>query len=252
MQHITFRDVSKVYEISPQSRIEALSHVNFSVDSGSFICILGPSGCGKSTLLGMLAGFTRPSTGAVLFEGQEVRDPGPDRGMVFQGYALFPWLTVIDNVRFGLTCRGIPDSLGKARRLLKLLRLEDFEKKYPHELSGGMSQRVAIGRTLANNPKVLLMDEPFAAVDSLTREYLQDELLRIWMEERKTIIFITHSIMEAAYLADEVVIMSGRPGRIRHRVPIRSPRPRHRAESNFLQEYAKLETLFRAENDDGT
>jgi NitT/TauT family transport system ATP-binding protein len=252
MQHISFRGVSKVYEISAQSPIEALSNVSFSVDSGSFVCILGPSGCGKSTLLRMLAGFTRPSTGAVLFEGQEVRDPGPDRGMVFQGYALFPWLNVIENVRFGLTCRGIPNSLDEARRLLKLLGLEHFEKKYPHELSGGMSQRVAIGRTLANNPKVLLMDEPFAAVDSLTREYLQDELLRIWMEERKTILFVTHSIMEAAYLADEVLMMSDRPGRIRHRVPIHSPRPRHRSEPNFLQEYAKLETLFRAENHDGT
>jgi len=248
MKQISFRGVSKIYEVSAQNQIKALSHVDFDVESGSFVCILGPSGCGKSTLLRMLAGFTKPSNGAVLFEGQEVRDPGPERGMVFQGYALFPWLTVIDNIRFGPTCRKLPNSLENARRLLTLLGLEDFEQKYPHELSGGMSQRVAIGRTLANNPKVLLMDEPFAAVDALTREFLQDELLRIWMEEKKTILFVTHSIMEAAYLADEVVMMTGRPGRIRHRVAIRSPRPRHRSEPNFLQEYAKLEMLFRAED----
>jgi NitT/TauT family transport system ATP-binding protein len=245
---ITFSGVSKVFEDPVRGRIEALAKIDLDVESGSFVCILGPSGCGKSTLISMLAGFLKPSTGRVLFEGREVVSPGPDRGMVFQAYALFPWLTVIENIRFGLTCRHVPNSLNIANRLVHLVGLEGFEKKYSHELSGGMSQRVAIARTLANDPKVLLMDEPFAAVDALTREFLQDELLRIWSAERKTILFITHSIMEAAYLADEVVLFASRPGRIRHRVQICSPRPRHRSEPAFLQEYANLETLFRAED----
>jgi NitT/TauT family transport system ATP-binding protein len=196
----------------------------------------------------MLGGFTAPSTGRVMLDGQEVLKPGPERGVVFQGYALFPWLTVVDNIRFGLTCRGAHGSKDVAKRLVKLFGLEGFEGKYPHELSGGMSQRVAIARTLANDPKVLLMDEPFAAVDALTREFLQDELLRIWEQDRKTILFVTHSIMEAAYLGDEVLVLAARPGRILHRVPIRSPRPRHRSDPEFLKEYAALERLFRGEH----
>ena len=242
---IIFDGVSKAFEDPVRGRIEALGRIDLEVEAGSFICILGPSGCGKSTLVSMLGGFLRPSTGRILFEGREVVTPAPDRGMVFQAYALFPWLTVIENIRFGLTCRHVPNSLTIANRLVKLVGLEGFEKKYPHELSGGMSQRVAIARTLANDPKVLLMDEPFAAVDALTREFLQDELLRIWSAERKTILFITHSIMEAAYLADEVLLFASRPGRIRHRVQIASVRPRQRSEPGFLREYAKLENLFR-------
>lgn len=252
MDQIVFQRVSKTYQVPTRGRVQALSEINLSIADGSFVCILGPSGCGKSTLLSMLGGFTRPSTGHVLFEGRSVSQPGPERGVVFQGYALFPWLTVIENIRFGLKCRRVPDSLRTAQELVELFGLQTFEGKYPHELSGGMSQRVAIARTFANNPKVLLMDEPFAAVDALTREFLQDELLRIWMQSRKTILFVTHSIMEAAYLANEVLVFAARPGRIVHRVPIRSPRPRHRSDAAFLQEYGQLETLFRGAQDVAT
>ena len=175
--------------------------------------------------------------------------PGPERGVVFQGYALFPWLTVIENIRFGLTCRRAPGSLATARTLIDLFGLQGAEDKYPHELSGGMSQRVAIARTLANDPRVLLMDEPFAAVDALTREFLQDELLRVWMQDRKTVLFVTHSIMEAAYLGDEVLVLAARPGRVTNRLPLRTPRPRHRSDPAFLREYGCLETVFREAQD---
>ncbi len=248
MHQITFNNVSKIYEDPVRGPVEALSRVDLGISSGSFVCILGPSGCGKSTLLSMLGGFTRPSTGCVMLDGREVNRPGPERGVVFQGYALFPWLNVVENIRFGLTCRRSPGSMVKALELIKLFGLEGFEAKYPHELSGGMSQRVAIARTLANDPKVLLMDEPFAAVDALTREFLQDELLRIWEHDRKTILFVTHSLMEAAYLADEVLVFAARPGRIRHRIPIETPRPRHRSDPAFLKEYAQLDVLFRGEH----
>ncbi|TCT03599.1 ABC transporter ATP-binding protein [Aquabacter spiritensis] len=245
MAQIVFDNVTKVYEDPDRGHVQALSRVNLEIEEGSFICILGPSGCGKSTLLSMLGGFAQPSTGRVLLDGMPTSVPGPDRGVVFQAYALFPWLNVLENIRFGLTCRNVADSAGIANRLIKLFGLEGFEAKYPHELSGGMSQRVAIARTLANDPKVLLMDEPFAAVDALTREFLQDELLRVWEQDRKTILFVTHSIMEAAYLADEVLVFAARPGRILHRVRIAAPRPRHRSDAAFLKEYANLEVLFR-------
>jgi NitT/TauT family transport system ATP-binding protein len=245
MDQIVFENISKVYEDPSRGHVEALSRIDLNIKSGSFISILGPSGCGKSTLLSMLGGFIRPSTGRVLLDGKEIFLPGPERGVVFQGYALFPWLTVTENIRFGLTCRHVPGSMEITRRLISLFGLEGFESKYPHELSGGMSQRVAIARTFANDPKVLLMDEPFAAVDALTREFLQDELLRIWASERKTILFVTHSIMEAAYLGDEVLMLAARPGRIVHRVPMDLPRPRDRADPAFLEAYAELETLFR-------
>lgn len=245
MAQISFQNVTKVFKDPTRGNVQALSNIDLEIEGGSFVTILGPSGCGKSTMLSMLGGFTHPSTGRVLLDGEETLKPGPERGVVFQGYALFPWLNVIENIRFGLTCRNIPGSMEAAKRLVKLFGLEGFESKFPRELSGGMAQRVAIARTLANDPKVLLMDEPFAAVDALTREFLQDELLRIWEQERKTILFVTHSIMEAAYLGDEVLVLAARPGRIMSRVKIDQPRPRRRSDPEFLKAYAELEVLFR-------
>ncbi len=245
MAQIEFEDVSKAYRDPAGGRIQALSNLSLSVPEGSFICILGPSGCGKSTLLSMLGGFTRPSSGRVLLDGREVGSPGPERGVVFQGYALFPWLTVFANIQFGLKCRGVAGSQEKVRRIIATMGLEGSEHKYPHELSGGMAQRVAIARTLVNDPRVLLMDEPFAAVDALTREFLQDELLRIWEQNRTTVLFVTHSIMEAAYLADNVLVFAARPGRLVESILMNSPRPRLRSDVAFLREYARLEEAFR-------
>lgn len=248
MEQIEFQNVTKTYnEGRPQEEVEALAETNLIAPAGTFTCLLGPSGCGKSTLLSLAAGFALPTTGQVLVGGHQVREPGPERGMVFQEYALFPWLSVLDNVRFGLSCRRISGSEDKARKLINSFGLSGFETKYPHELSGGMRQRVATARTLANDPEVLLMDEPFAAVDALTREILQDELLRTWEEAKTTVLFVTHSIMEAAYLADEVLVFSPRPGQVQYRYSIKTPRPRQRTDSGFLSEYADLESIFKNE-----
>jgi NitT/TauT family transport system ATP-binding protein len=206
----------------------ALRDIELGVAEGEFVCLLGPSGCGKSTLLNAVAGFVRPSAGRVLVQGKPVVAPGPDRAMVFQEYALFPWMTVADNVAFGLEIRKLP----KARideivaGLLRKLSLWDFRDRFPKELSGGMRQRVAIARALALDAPTLLFDEPFGALDALTRRSLQEELLRIWAELRKTALFVTHSIEESIFLADRVVVMTYRPGTVKRIVPIGLPRPR--------------------------
>ena len=213
--------------------IVALDGIDLDVAAGEFVCLLGPSGCGKSTLLNAVAGFVAPTSGEILAEGKPVSEPGPDRGMVFQEYALFPWMTVRANVAFGLEMRGERDVRAKVDALLAKLRLTDFAERFPKDLSGGMRQRVAIARVLALDSPILLMDEPFGALDALTRRNLQDELLRIWLELHKTVLFVTHSIDESIYLADRIVVMTYRPGRIKAIVPVAFPRPRDVSSPDF-------------------
>ncbi len=213
----------------------ALDGIDLTVDPGELVCLLGPSGCGKSTLLNAIAGFAPPTAGALSANGRPVTGPGPDRGMVFQEYALFPWMTVEANVAFGLELKGLARAGIRARveELLRQLGLWEFRDRFPKDLSGGMRQRVAIARVLAIDPPMLLMDEPFGALDALTRRNLQDELLRIWATLRKTIVFVTHGIEEAIYLADRVVVMTYRPGRVKRVVPVALPRPRDTASPEF-------------------
>ena len=208
---------------------EALHDVSVSARPGEFICVLGPSGCGKSTLLGALAGHLRPSSGSIRIDGRPVQGPHPDRGMVFQQHTLFPWKKVLDNVAFGLKMKGIErrERRAQARELLKLVGLEGFENSYPSQLSGGMQQRVEIARVLINHPRVMLMDEPFGALDAQTRQKMQELLLEVWTRIKTTIVFITHDIDEALFLADRVLIMSSRPGRIIDDIPLDFARPRH-------------------------
>jgi NitT/TauT family transport system ATP-binding protein len=232
--HIVIDHVSKVFE-GDGRRMVALQDISLEIPHGQFVCLLGPSGCGKSTLLNAIAGFAPPTSGKVLADGVPVAGPGPDRGMVFQEYALFPWMTVEQNVGFGLEIKGMARAQIQARvgELLKLLSLEDFAKRYPKDLSGGMRQRVAIARVLALDSPILLMDEPFGALDALTRRNLQDELLRLWAELKKTVIFVTHSIEEAIYLADRIVVMTYRPGTIKRDMLVELPRLRDPAAPEF-------------------
>jgi NitT/TauT family transport system ATP-binding protein len=226
--------VSKVFSTGGRE-VVALDDINLEVMPGEFICLLGPSGCGKSTLLNAIAGFSLPTVGSVIVDGRPVQAPGPDRGMVFQEYALFPWMTVEKNIAFGLEIKKQPKAqIGeKVSALLEMLNLQDFRDRYPKDLSGGMRQRVAIARVLALDSPILLMDEPFGALDSLTRRNLQDELLRIWTEFRKTIIFVTHSIEESIYLADRIVVMTYRPGTIKKIVSVTMPRQRDPSSVEF-------------------
>jgi NitT/TauT family transport system ATP-binding protein len=206
----------------------AIEEITLGVRDGEFVCLLGPSGCGKTTLLNLFAGFERPSGGHVYLDGREIAGPGPDRGVVFQEHALFPWLTVRDNVGCGRRVRARPAAEQReiVRRELALVGLEGFDGHYPHQLSGGMRQRVAIARVLANEPEVLLMDEPFAALDAITRAALQVELIRIWKETGKTIVFVTHNIEEAVVLGDRIAVMTPRPGRVLAVIGVGLPKPR--------------------------
>ena len=225
---IDLRHVSKTYKSwSPLGGLLALDDISLQVGQGEFLALLGPSGCGKSTLLHVVAGL-EPAVGELLVQGKKITGPGLDRGVVFQDYALFPWRTVLDNVAFGLEMRKLPrpERLARAHEYVKLVGLEGFEERYPAQLSGGMKQRVAIARALAFDPEVLLMDEPFAALDAQTREILQAELLRIWEQTSKTIMFVTHSIDEAVFLSQRVVVMTARPGRIKQIVDVDLPWPR--------------------------
>ncbi|MBC6905117.1 ABC transporter ATP-binding protein [Saccharophagus sp. K07] len=209
-------------------RFEAVQNVQFNIRSGEFICILGPSGCGKSTLLGALAGHLQPSGGQLLVDGKPVGGPGPDRGMVFQQHTLFPWRNVIDNVAFGLKMRGVNRSqrLQQAHEILQLVGLQGFERRWPSQLSGGMQQRVEIARVLINHPSLLLMDEPFGALDAQCRMEMQQLLLEIWGRIRTTVVFVTHDIDEAIFLADRILVMSPRPGRIIEDLRVDFARPR--------------------------
>jgi ABC-type nitrate/sulfonate/bicarbonate transport system ATPase subunit len=232
--------------------VRALEPTTLSVAENDFITILGPSGCGKSTLLRIVAGLDRPSAGRVLLDGREVRGPGADRGMVFQSYTLFPWLTVAQNVAFGLRERGV----AQARRgeivgtYLERVGLSDFADHYPKQLSGGMQQRTAIARALANDPQILLLDEPFGALDNQTRALMQELLLGIWERERKTVLFVTHDIEEAIFMASRVVVMTARPGRIKADVPVDLAHPRHytmKTSPDFVALKARLTEEIRAE-----
>jgi NitT/TauT family transport system ATP-binding protein len=214
--------VRKDFDVRPDAargarHLTAVEDLTLDVADGEFVVVVGPSGCGKSTLLDMVAGLSAPSEGRILLDGRPITGPGLDRGIVFQQYALLPWRTARGNVEFGLEARGLPRAQRNriAREHLELVGLVGFEDRYPHELSGGMKQRVAIARSLAFDPEVLLMDEPFAALDAQTRESLQDELLRIWRATGKTVVFITHGIEEAVYLGQRVVVLTPRPGRVR-------------------------------------
>ena len=232
--HIRVNGVGKVFA-SGGREVAALQGIDLAIPHGQFVCLLGPSGCGKSTLLNAVAGFSPPSSGRILVDGREVAGPGPERGMVFQEYALFPWMTVEKNIAFGLQIKHMPKAEIDAvvERLLKMLSLSDFRARYPKDLSGGMRQRVAIARVLALDSPIMLMDEPFGALDALTRRNLQDELLRIWSELSKTIIFVTHSIEEAIYLADRIVVMTYRPGTVKRDMLVEMPRMRDPAGAQF-------------------
>ena len=228
-------------DISRQAEVVALSSIDLDIGEDEFLTILGPSGCGKSTLLNIIAGFEHATGGEVRLDGQTIRDPGPDRGVVFQEYALFPWLNVTQNIEFGLRERGVPKAERKDRvtRQISTVGLDGFEDRFPQELSGGMRQRVALARVLVNDPKILLMDEPFAALDAQTRTIMQTELLRVWSAERRTALFVTHNIEEAVLLGDRIVVMTARPGRIKEIVNIKLPRPRDvtSAEFNEIRRY---------------
>jgi NitT/TauT family transport system ATP-binding protein len=224
---LEIRNISKIFH-GKSGTLTALDSIDLDVQAGEFVCLLGPSGCGKSTLLNIVAGLDKPTRGEVRMDGKSVTHPGTDRVMIFQSAALFPWLSVFDNVKFGLNMIGVPKSERQviARRFLQMVHLSDFEQAYVHELSGGMKQRVAIARALALNPDVLLMDEPFGALDAQTRDLLHEELQTIWSDTRKTILFVTHNVREAVVLGDRVVVFSARPGRIKRVFPINLPRPR--------------------------
>jgi ABC-type nitrate/sulfonate/bicarbonate transport system ATPase subunit len=223
----------------------ALERTDLEVEDNDFICILGPSGCGKSTLLRIVAGLDRPTTGRVLLDGQAVERPGPDRGMVFQSYTLFPWLSVRENILFG--SRSTPEN---AEKLIAQIGLRGFENHYPKMLSGGMQQRTALARALANGPKILLLDEPFGALDNQTRALMQELLLGIWEADRKTVLFVTHDIDEAIFMANRVAVMSARPGRIKSELRIELPHPRHytmKTSPEFSRYKAELTEQIRVE-----
>lgn len=226
--------VNKIF-MTADKEVVALRDIHLEIPEGQFVCLLGPSGCGKSTLLNAVAGFSLPSSGVITVDDKTVTGPGPDRGMVFQEYALFPWMTVEQNIGFGLEIKGMSkvEIQTRAEALMNMLGLSDFRSRFPKDLSGGMRQRVAIARVLALDSPTMLMDEPFGALDALTRRNLQDELLRIWAELKKTIIFVTHSIEEAIYLADRIVVMTYRPGTIKRDMLVELPRERDPSSTQF-------------------
>lgn len=226
---LSLSEISLSYRAQSGERLLALEHINLQVCAGEFVCIVGPSGCGKSTLLNLIAGLHPQTSGQILVEGKPVQGPGTDRIMIFQEHGLFPWLTVGENVEFGMKMKGVPkaERQEKTRYYLRLVHLAKFEKSYIHQLSGGMRQRVAIARALATEPDILLMDEPFAALDAQTRDLLHDELERIWNDTGRTILFVTHNVREAVRLGDRVVLLTFRPGRVKIEFPVELPRPRH-------------------------
>jgi len=227
MSEIRFADVAMSFTTGSRE-VRALERTSLTVPDGQFACIVGPSGCGKSTLLSIAAGLIQPSEGEVLIDGKPESEPGADRGMVFQSYSLYPWLSVRRNIEFGLEIKRLPKAEREkiSRELIDLMKLDGFADAYPMALSGGMKQRVAIARALANDPQVLLMDEPFGALDALTRQIMQELLTDLWQRYRKTVLFVTHDIDEAVFLADVVYVMTTRPGRIRNTVAVEIPRPR--------------------------
>lgn len=233
---ITLENINKSFQKNEKDQI-ILEDINLNVNKGEFLCIVGPSGCGKTTLLRMIAGLDFPSKGRILEGESEISGPSRDRGYVFQQYSLFPWLNVLENVTFGLEIKGMEEKerQKKAREYLEMVGLSEYETSYPKELSGGMKQRVAIARSLVNDPKVLLMDEPFSALDVQTRHKLQEELVRIWNEEQKTIIFVTHNVDEAVFLADRVIVLGRNPGKIIKSFEIKLKRIRDRNSRSYIE-----------------
>ena len=240
---IVAKQLGKQFRLGRQ-QLGVLNNVNVSIADGRFVCLLGPSGCGKSTFLRCVAGLEMPTSGQLLIDGVPVGGPGPDRTMVFQDYALFPWYTVAQNILFGLNLRKnkgrSSDPAATLNELVILVGLQGFENAYPHQISGGMRQRVGLARALAVNPGVLLMDEPFAAIDAITREGLQRQLVEVWSKTRKTVLFVTHSVDEAAFLGDEVHVFGARPASIRESVTVDLPRPRDNGSKIFLDIVVRL------------
>ena len=239
---IRVANVSLEYH-TPSGKVLAVDNASFGAEQSEFVCLVGPSGCGKTTLLNMIAGFFAPTAGEISVGGRAVNGQGQDRGIVFQDFAqLFPWRTALGNVAFGLEMKGVarPERERIALEQLRLVKLEKFAGAYPHHLSGGMQQRVAIARALAYNPGVLLMDEPFAALDAMTREEMQRLLAEVWRETRKTVVYVTHNVAEAVYLADRVVVMTPHPGRVKATVAVRLPRPRDPLSVEFLEHQKEL------------
>ena len=242
MPHIEVDNVSLVYD-TPAGAVQGVSGATFNMNESEFLCLVGPSGCGKSTLLNIIAGFLPTTSGEIRIAGKAIKGHGMDRGVVFQDFAqLFPWRTALGNVAFGLEMKGMgkEEREAIAHQHLKLVKLDKFANAYPHHLSGGMQQRVAIARALAYNPAVLLMDEPFAALDALTRDDMQRLLADVWRETRKTVIYVTHNVAEAVYLADRVVVMTPHPGRVKTEVSITLPRPRDPLSVEFLNAQKEL------------
>lgn len=235
MGRVEISHISRKFVREGDLSVLAIDDASLSIADDEFISFVGPSGCGKTTLLRIIAGLDKASSGSVMVDGMEILGPGPRVGMVFQEYSLFPWRSVLSNVAFGLQMKGIQkeERIRIARSYIHLVGLDQFEKSYPYELSGGMRQRVAIARALANDPDLLLMDEPFGALDAQTRNKMQAELLTIWNQSKKTILFVTHSVDEAIFLSDRIVVMSPRPGRIRTVIQVSIPRPRDRTEPEF-------------------
>ena len=253
MSQLSIQGVSRTFTSAKGVATQALLPVDFEVRENDFVTILGPSGCGKSTMLRIVAGLDSPTSGRVLLDGRPVEGPGADRGMVFQSYTLFPWLTIEQNIRFGLRERGMPEAQQKERAAYFIAKvgLRGFEQHFPKQLSGGMQQRTAIARALANDPKILLMDEPFGALDNQTRVLMQELLLGIWEAERKTVLFVTHDIDEAIFMANRVAVFSARPGRIKTELAVQLAHPRHytiKTSPEFMDLKARLTEEIRAES----
>ncbi len=253
MGQLTVKGLSKTYGDSAMAgRVLALQDVSFEVPNNQFCAIFGHSGCGKTTLLNIAAGFEKPTTGSVWVDGEPVSAPGWKNTMIFQDYALFPWASVSENIAFGLEMKNLPSHkrLDATQYFISLVGLKGFEDKYPHQLSGGMRQRVAIARALAVRPQLLLMDEPFAALDAQNRSFMQDELVRIWQREPKTVMLVTHSIDEAIKLSDCIAVMTRRPGRVKEFIQVDLPRPRDEDDSGYLKLKRYLRDLIHHEADD--
>lgn len=244
MSEVRFENVTRRFEIK-DGFYEALEPVSLKIPEGDFVAIVGPSGCGKTTLLRMAAGLDFPTTGGVIVGNKEVSGPGSDRAVVFQQFALLPWKTVNENIGFGLKCRGVPAArrAEMAAQYVALMRLSGHEQSYPHQLSGGMQQRVAIARSLILEPQLLLMDEPFGALDAQTRIEMQEELIRVTSSHRRTVLFITHSVEEAVYLADRVVVMAGRPGRVRETIEVQEIRKAEGWDSKPVEDVMEMDSF---------
>ena len=246
MSFLRLSHLSKTYQRRGEP-VHALDGIDLEVVSGEFVCVLGVSGCGKSTLLQLVGGLEQPTGGEIMIDGERLRGPHRDTSIVFQEHGLFPWMSVTTNIEFNLKARGVAkhERAATAAELIRLVGLEGFEDKFPHELSGGMRQRVGIARALSTNPKLMLMDEPFGALDAQTRSIMQDELLRVWQAHRRSVVFITHSVDEAVHLADRVVIMTPRPGRIRCIIDVDLPRPREPASADFAHYLGRVTEQIR-------